>query len=109
MPRVRLRDIVCSRFVSFHKRLPFQQSKKKAPEFPAPKENAREMRSSEFPAYQNFSSSKLLNYRIPQFLNRSMTQWSYLLSAIGLAPKSRLLFTAVRAARVAGIFAAAAP
>ena len=34
---------------------------------------------------------------------------SYLLSAMGLAPKSRRLLTAVRAARAAGILAAAAP
>jgi len=34
---------------------------------------------------------------------------SYLLSAMGLAPKSRRLLTAVRAARTLGMFAAAAP
>ena len=34
---------------------------------------------------------------------------SYLLSAVGLAPRSRRLLAAVRAARVAGMFAAAAP
>jgi hypothetical protein len=49
-------------------------------------ENAREMRSSE-------------GYLLE----------TYLLSAIGLAPRSRRPLTAVRAARAAGIFAAAAP
>ena len=34
---------------------------------------------------------------------------TYLLSAMGLAPRSRRPFTAVRAARAAGMFAAAAP
>ncbi len=60
--------------------------KKGAGIYPAPRVS-REMRSSE----------KLKSER------------TYLLSAIGLAPKSRRLLTAVRAARAAGRAAAAAP
>jgi hypothetical protein len=64
----------------------FYDQAKKAPEiFRRPE--AREMRSSEFVTYQK----------------------TYLLSAMGLAPRSRRLLTAARAARVAGMFAAAAP
>jgi hypothetical protein len=63
-------------------------AQKRAPEGSgAMREDAREMRSSE----------SLKPERI------------YLLSAMGLAPKSRRLFTAVRAARTLGIPAAAAP
>ncbi len=64
---------------------PCRRTKKGAGNFR--RREAREMRSSE--------SCKFLS--------------TYLLSAIGLAPKSRRLFTAVRAARALGIFAAAAP
>jgi len=61
-------------------------ARKKAPESSGAR-GTREMRSSE--------SVKLLK--------------TYLLSAIGLAPKSRRLLTAVRAARTLGMLAAAAP
>ena len=60
--------------------------KKKAPEAAGANE-AREMRSSE--------SDK--------------SEGTYLLSAMGLAPRSRRPLTAVRAARAAGMLAAAAP
>ncbi len=63
-------------------------AKKGAGKFPgATKEESREMRSGEGLTYQK----------------------TYLLSAIGLAPTSRRPFTAVRAARAAGMLAAAAP
>ena len=61
--------------------------KKGAGIFSGAGEKSREMRSGEGVTYQK----------------------THLLSAIGLAPKSRRLLTAVRAARAAGMFAAAAP
>jgi hypothetical protein len=64
------------------------ERKKGAGIFPgAMRKKSREMRSSEGLTYQKI----------------------YLLSAIGVAPKSRRPFTAVRAARAAGMLAAAAP
>jgi hypothetical protein len=62
------------------------QRKKWRRRVPAPRE-ARKMRSSEFVEFEK----------------------TYLVSAVGLAPKSRRLLAAVRAARAAGMFAAAAP
>jgi hypothetical protein len=59
---------------------------KKAPEVPAPEGDSRDAVK-----------------RVGKFLK------TYLLSAIGLAPKSRRLLTAVRAARTLGMLAAAAP
>jgi hypothetical protein len=73
---------------AFYQRCPesWIATKKGAGIFPGAK-RTREMRSGEVVTYQK----------------------SYLLSAMGLAPKSRRLLTAVRAARAAGILAAAAP
>jgi hypothetical protein len=62
---------------------------------------AREMRSSESGKSRSTNSGRQI--QIDKFKE------TYLLSAMGLAPKSRRLFTAVRAARAAGILAAAAP
>jgi hypothetical protein len=65
---------------------PLLVNKKGAGFYPAPRVS-REMRSSE----------------------KLKSEQTYLLSAMGLAPKSRRPLTAVRAARAAGMLAAAAP